>query len=266
MGASVKLRPISGAGSAAMDIRLDGRLAAVTGAGGDIGFASAKLFAEAGARLVLLEQEPERLRRALAAIQAVSPDSRGYRCDVSSAGEVATVFAAVRAEAGDIDILFNNAGICPSARFADIGVDDWDRVMNVNARSVFLCTREALPAMRAKRYGRVINNASQVAHRGGPMLTHYAASKAAILAFTHSLAHEVAAEGVAVNAICPGPIRTRLMDGVPQGRIDATIAELPIGRLGRPDEVAAAVLFLASDQASFFTGSSLNMNGGHYMI
>jgi 3-oxoacyl-[acyl-carrier protein] reductase len=245
---------------------LSGRVAIVTGAGGDIGLASAKALAEAGARLILIELDPHRLNRALEDIRAIDPSVSGHVCDVSSPEDVAAAFGAIRKTTDRIDILFNNAGICPSARFEDIGVEDWDRVMTVNARSVFLCTREALPGMRARGYGRIINNASQVAHRGGPMLTHYAASKAAILAFTHSLAHEVAAEGVAVNAVCPGPIRTRLMDGVPQARIDATIAELPIGRLGRPEEVAAAVVFLAGDGASFFTGASLNMNGGHYMI
>ncbi len=199
-------------------------------------------------------------------VKAVQVQTHGIVCDVSASRDVTQAFATVSATLGEPDILFNNAGSCPSAPIEEIGVDDWDRVMAVNARSVFLCTQAVLPGMRRRRYGRIINNASQVAHRGGPLLSHYAASKGAILAFTRSLAHEVATDGVAVNAVCPGPIQTALMDGVPQVRIDRTIAELPIGRLGRAEEVAAAVVFLASDRAAFFTGSSLNMNGGHYMI
>ena len=249
-----------------MDIRLDDKVAIVTGAAGDIGLATALLLSEAGARVALVDQNAARLERAVDRVKALKGEAVGLVCDVSDADDVTRAFAASTTTLGEPDILFNNAGICPSAPFEDIGVEEWDRVMAVNARSVFLCTQAVLPGMRRRRYGRIINNASQVAHRGGPLLTHYAASKGAILAFTRSLAHEVAAEGVAVNAVCPGPIQTALMDGVPQERIDRTVAELPVGRLGRPEEVAAAVVFLASDRAAFFTGSSLNMNGGHYMI
>ncbi len=224
-----------------MDIRLDGRLAVVTGAAGDIGRATAFLLAQSGARVVLLDRDADRLAEAEETVRATKGEARGIVCDVSSPDDVAAAFEAVFRSFGEPNILFNNAGICPSAPFEAIAVAEWDHVMAVNARSVFLCTQAVLPGMRRRGYGRIINNASQVAHRGGPLLTHYAASKGAILAFTHSLAHEVAADGVAVNAVCPGPIHTALMDGVPQDRIDRTVSELPVGRLGRPEEVAAAV-------------------------
>ena len=249
-----------------MDIRLDGRVAVVTGAAGDIGLATVRLLAGAGARVALLDRNGPRLESALAEVQALGVEARAWVCDVSDPEAVETGFATIVAALGEPDILFNNAGICPSAPIETIAVDEWDKVMAVNVRSVFLCTRAVLPGMRRRGYGRIINNASQIAHRGGPLLSHYAASKGAILSFTRSLAHEVAMAGIAVNAVCPGPIHTALMDGVPQDRIDRTVAELPIGRLGRPEEVAAAVVFLASAQASFFAGSSLNMNGGHHMI
>jgi 3-oxoacyl-[acyl-carrier protein] reductase len=142
----------------------------------------------------------------------------------------------------------------------------FDDMIRVHLRGTFLCTREVIPAMRRKGWGRIINLSSQLAHKGGPTMAHYCAAKAGIMGFTKSLAHELAHDGITVNSINPGPIETPLLKALPREWLEMKIKELPIGRFGRPEEVAPAALLLASEEGSYFVGASLNMNGGDVMV
>ncbi len=175
-------------------------------------------------------------------------------------------FAAITAALGEPDILFNNAGMDTTSLLADMPVAMWDEMMRVNLRSIFLCTRLVLPAMQRRRWGRIINTASQLGHKGAPLMVHYCAAKAGVIGFTRALAYEVARDGITVNAICPGPIETPLLAGLPEDWKRQKQSELAIGRFGHVDEVAPTVVLLASDAGSYYVGATMNMNGGDYMI
>ena len=142
----------------------------------------------------------------------------------------------------------------------------WDRMIAVHLRGTFLCTREVLPSMKRKKWGRIINLSSQLAHKGAATMTHYVAAKAGIMGFTRALAYEVAQDGITVNCVNPGPINTPLLHAIPQEWRDQKIKELPIGRFGEVSEMAPVFLLLASEEGSYFVGASLNPNGGDYMI
>jgi 3-oxoacyl-[acyl-carrier protein] reductase len=142
----------------------------------------------------------------------------------------------------------------------------WDEMITVDLRSVFLCTRAVLPGMIQRKWGRVINISSQLAHKGAVDMAHYAAAKAGVIGFTRSLAYEVAKDGITVNAICPGPVDTALYRGIPEDWRRRKMAEMPIGRPGTVDEIAPTAVLLASDEGSFYVGATLNPNGGDVMI
>ena len=167
---------------------------------------------------------------------------------------------------GGIDVLVNNAGIDTSAAVVDMPLDVWDRMIAVNLRSVFLCTRAVLPGMIDRGWGRIINIASQLAQKGAPDMAHYAAAKAGVIGFTRSLAYEVTGKGIAVNAICPGPVDTALWRAIPAEWRERKLAELPIGRPARVEEIVPTAILLASDDGAYYVGATLNPNGGDVMV
>ena len=244
--------------------RLSGKTAAITGGAGGIGAAIARLFAEQGATLALLDLNGDG-----AAENALALNGAGHyggAVDVGDEAAVASAFATAAEAVGEIDILVNTAAIAGAAPVEEMAVADWDDMIRINLRGTFLCCRAAIPAMRQRKWGRIVNFASEVAHRGNPGLSHYAASKAAVIAFSKCLALEVVGDGVCVNTLSPGPTDTSMLAGIEEEVIDKLVNDLmPIGRLGKTEEIAAAALFLASDDASFCVGTTLNVNGGTYL-
>ena len=244
--------------------RLSGKTAAITGGAGGIGAATARLFAEQGATLALLDLNGDG-----AAENALALNGAGHyggAVDVGEEASVASAFATAAEAVGEIDILVNTAAIAGAAPVEEMTVADWDDMIRINLRGTFLCCRAVIPAMRQRKWGRIVNFASEVAHRGNPGLSHYAASKAAVIAFSKCLALEAVGDGVCVNTLSPGPTDTSMLAGIEEEVIDKLVNDLiPIGRLGKTEEIAAAALFLASDDASFCVGTTLNVNGGTYL-
>jgi NAD(P)-dependent dehydrogenase (short-subunit alcohol dehydrogenase family) len=243
--------------------RLEGRTAIITGAGSGIGLATARRFTEEGARVVLVDVDDDRGRRA-------AEDLGGHyvHCDVTDESEVEGMVAEANATFGSVDIAFNNAGINPTddGSILDTGLDAWRRVQEVNLTSVFLCCKAVLPYMRAQGRGSIINAASFVAVMGAATSQiSYTASKGGVLAMSRELGVQFAREGIRVNALCPGPVDTPLLR-----ELFATDAELaarrlvhiPMGRFAEAEEIANAALFLASDESSFVTASTFLVDGG----
>ena len=244
--------------------KLSGKTAAITGGAGGIGAATARLFAEQGATLALLDLNGDGAAENASALNGAG--HYGGAVDVGEEASVASAFATAAEAVGEIDILVNTAAIAGAAPVEEMAVADWDDMIRINLRGTFLCCRAAIPAMRQRKWGRIVNFASEVAHRGNPGLSHYAASKAAVIAFSKCLALEAVGDGVCVNTLSPGPTDTSMLAGIEEEVIDKLVNDLmPIGRLGKTEEIAAAALFLASDDASFCVGTTLNVNGGTYL-
>ena len=246
--------------------KLKGRLAVVTGAAGGIGQVVARLFAEEGAAVAVLDRDAAGAEKVAREIVAKAGRAIAVTVDVGEEASVAAAFKRVRAEWGDVDILVNNAAIDTTDLLENMSAETWDDTIRINLRSVFLCSREVIAGMRRRKWGRIINTASQLGHKGSAEMTHYAAAKAGVIGFTRALAYEVAEDGITVNAICPGPVDTPLLRALPASWLARKKSELPIARFASVAEVAPTFLFLASDESSYYVGSTLNMNGGDYMI
>jgi 3-oxoacyl-[acyl-carrier protein] reductase len=246
--------------------KLAGRVALVTGGASGIGRAAALALAAEGAALGVVDRNLPGAQAVVADALALGVPAAAAAADVGDEASVGAAFAAITAALGEPDILFNNAGMDTTSLLADMPVAMWDEMMRVNLRSIFLCTRLVLPAMQRRRWGRIINTASQLGHKGAPLMVHYCAAKAGVIGFTRALAYEVARDGITVNAICPGPIETPLLASLPEDWKRQKQSELAIGRFGHVDEVAPTVVLLASDAGSYYVGATMNMNGGDYMI
>jgi 3-oxoacyl-[acyl-carrier protein] reductase len=247
--------------------RLEGKVALVTGAASGIGAGIAVAFAREGADIAVVDIAPaDQVADVLAAIRGHQRQAFFVRADVSEEVSVRAMVDEVLAQFGRVDILVNNAGIFTQSLFEDLAIEDWDRVMNVNLRGTFLCTRLLIGQMLDREWGRVINIASQLGQIGGAEVAHYSASKAGVIGLTKALAREVSHRGVLVNAIAPGPITTPLLDSETEEWRSAKLAELPIRRFGDVDEVTPTAVLLASEDGSYYVGQTLGPNGGDVML
>jgi 3-oxoacyl-[acyl-carrier protein] reductase len=244
--------------------KLSGRIAVVTGGATGIGRGIAMLYAQEGCDLALIDRNLDGAERVAAAIRQLGRRAFAVKADVGVEAEIDAAFAAIRKELGDPDILVNNAGIVTVAHLETMPVAQFDDMIRINLKSVFLCTRAVLPGMRKKRYGRIVNISSQLAYKGGEGMAHYAAAKAGILGITRSLAYEVTADNIAVNAICPGPIDTDMK--LPKEWASKKQSELVIGRQGKVEEIAPTALLLACEEAAFYVGATFHPNGGDIMV
>ena len=244
------------------------KVALITGAGGGVGAAIALAFAAAGADLALNDLGSNPALTSLAAqIARMGRQALPVPADVGDPAAVTAMVEQTVARFGRIDVLINNAGIMTDVPFEQLSIEEWDRLIAVDLRSVFLCSRAVLPDMLARGSGVIINVSSQLGQRGAPRLVHYCAAKGGVLAFTRALAQEVGTRGVRVNAIAPGPLDTPLTQpyATPDWLV-AKAAQNVLGRLGSPEEIAPTAVFLASDAASFYIGQTLYPNGGGVML
>ncbi|MDE1993897.1 MAG: SDR family oxidoreductase [Rhizobiaceae bacterium] len=240
--------------------------AIVTGAGSGIGRAIALRLAADGYAVLVNDLSEDRALSVASEIVEAGGAATAVAGDVARPEDVAVVHAAAVAAHGDVALLVNNAGIAHQAAFEHLEVGDFDRMFAVHVRGNFLMTKAVLPSMLARGEGVIINIASQLGQIGGIELVHYSGAKAAIIGMTKSLAREVSSRGVRVNAVAPGPINTPLVQGLSAEWQERKKRELPLGRFGEPDEVAATVAFLASPAASLFVGQTLGPNSGDVML
>jgi NAD(P)-dependent dehydrogenase (short-subunit alcohol dehydrogenase family) len=253
-----------------MSGQMEGRVALITGAGSGIGRAAAQRFAAEGCAVAVVDMVAA--AAAETAGKIVAEGGRAISCpaDITVDAEVRTAVDHAVEAFGSLDVLYNNAGVNSSGSVADATEEDWDRCFAVNAKGTFLCSRAAVEYLAASGSGAIVNQGSVAALVGVPRFAAYCAAKGAVVALTRSMAIDLAPRGIRVNAICPGTVFTPLMEPMLRARGDGdmevglarTVVKYPIGRLGTPEEIASAALFLASDQASFLTGSVLAADGG----
>jgi 3-oxoacyl-[acyl-carrier protein] reductase len=249
-----------------MQIRLDDRIALVTGGSRGIGRAIAQSLATTGATVIVNYRGNQAAAdETVASIEAAGGKAVAIQADVANAEDVERLFKEVIERFGRIDILVNNAGITRDTLMLRMKDDDWDAVMDTNLRGLFLCTRAALRPMTRARWGRIINITSVVGLMGNAGQANYAAAKAGIIGFSKSVAREIGSRSITVNAVAPGFIDTELTAVLGPDTREALIKQIPLGRLGAPEDVASLVTFLASEQAAYITGQTFNTDGGMVM-
>ena len=244
---------------------LDKKTALVTGASQGIGEAIAKLLALQGARVVVAARNEEKLRSLAAYIDAGGGCARPLALDVSQPETFGERLKSLPADFGEIDILVNNAGITADNLLARMSLDDWERVLRTNLTGAFALSKEVIRGMMKRRWGRIINVSSVVGMMGNAGQANYAASKAGLIGFTKSLARELGSRSITANVVAPGYIETAMTAALPEASREALTGSIALKRLGTVDDVAAAVLFLASEEAGYITGHTLNVSGGLYI-
>jgi len=246
-------------------LRLRGKVALITGGNTGIGRTVALAYADEGADVAIAWIAGEADAASLMAeIEKRGRGALAVRCDVTREADVRALVGAVIERFGRLDVLVNNAGIQKPQALTETSLDDWERMMAVHLRGAFLCCREVAPAMIRQRSGRIIVLTSQLAYLGRPRYTAYSAAKGGLATFTRALAQELAPHGILVNAVAPGLIDTGF-DPLPEAAKRAHAASLPLGRLGTPDDLVGAFVFLASDESRYFCGQTLHPNGGEIM-
>jgi 3-oxoacyl-[acyl-carrier protein] reductase len=244
---------------------LEDKVAIVTGAGQGIGHGIALKLAQEGARVVASDANAETALQTATEIESLGHTALSMRTDVANQSEVSQMIEETVAQFGRIDILINNAGIARSGTLLKLTEQAWDEVLDVNLKGVFRTTQAVARYMIAAKYGKIVNVSSIYGRTGTVGDSNYAASKAGIVGFTKSTARELARYNINVNAVLPGMIDTSLLRGIPERYLDPMIEEIPLGRVGAPEDIANVAAFLASDQASYITGATIEVTGGWRM-
>lgn len=244
---------------------LTDKVAVITGASRGIGRHIALDLASRGARIVASARNVAALDSLIAEIAAAGGSALAVAADVAVAADADRLISAAMEHFGRVDILVNNAGITRDGLLLRMKEEDWDAVLDTNLKGAFLCTRAAAKVMSKQKCGRIINISSVVGEMGNPGQANYCASKAGLLGLTKSVARELARRNVTVNAITPGFIVTDMTDSLPEKAREELVSQIPLGRLGTPEDIAFSVAFLASDQAGYISGQVLGVNGGMYM-
>ena len=250
-------------GGIAMEFK--GQVALITGAARGIGRAIALSLAKRGADIAVADISSESARETAAEIASLGVKAVPVALDVSKSSEVSGAIEGVVKEFGRLDIVVNNAGITKDGLILRMKEDDWDAVISINLKGVFLCSREAVKVMVKQRYGRIVNIASVVAFMGNPGQANYSASKAGIVGLTKTIAKEYASRGITANAVAPGFIATAMTDALAENVREEMLKSIPVGKFGSVDDVANAVVFLSSPETAYITGQVIHVNGGMYM-
>jgi len=242
-----------------------GQVGIITGGTRGIGAAIAEALAQRGVNVVIASRNAEEANEKAAGLSSLGIKAMGVKLDVSKSDEVGAVFEKIRNEYQRIDILINNAGITKDGLLLRMKEEAWDAVIDINLKGVFLCTREALKDMVSQKYGRIVSLTSVAAFMGNPGQANYGASKAGIVGFTKTVAKEYANRGITVNAVAPGFIETAMTDVLKDTIKDEMKRLIPTGRFGTVEDVARAVVFLASPESNYITGQVIHVNGGMHM-
>ncbi len=245
--------------------RLEDKVAIITGAARGIGFSIAERISEQGAISVIIDLDQEAVDTAVQQIDDSGNRAVGFTADVTNSDQIAATIKEIHSKFGKIDILINNAGITKDGLLMKMKESDWDAVINVNLKGTFICTQKVSRYMLKNRSGVILNIASVIGLMGNAGQANYAASKGGIIAFTKSSAKEFAARHIRVNAIAPGFIQTEMTDKLPQEIIDNYLAAIPLNRMGTVKDVANLCIFLASDEAGYITGQTIQVDGGLIM-
>lgn len=243
-------------------MRILDKVVMITGAGRGIGAQTARLFAAEGATVVVCDRDIDAAEQVVAAIAAAGGKAEAQAADVTNRAHVDRAVSETLSRHGRVDVLINNAGITQDATLAKMTIEQFDRVIDVNLRGVFHCTQAVLPAMVAAGKGTIVNASSVVGLHGNFGQTNYAATKAGVIGMTKSWSKELARKGITVNAVAPGFIQTDMTAAMPEKVLDMMRDKTPLGRLGQPEDIAKAYLFLASDDAAFITGQVISVDGG----